>query len=266
MNEERKAQAPDYVAPHALLTDKVVVVTAAAGAGIGAATARRALEEGARAVVLGDVHDRRLATLDAELGEEFGADRVRSVLCDVTNEEQVQALCDAADEVGGVAVLVNNAALGATVSVVDITDEEWDRIIGVTLGGTFRCLRAAVKRMITAGKRGVVVNTSSILAWNATAGQAAYGAAKGGVNALTRNAAMDVAQYGIRINCVSPSFAMNPFLAKVSSEEYLREWQQGEAFGRSAEPWEIANVTVFLASDYSTYMTGEVVSVSSHHA
>jgi 3-oxoacyl-[acyl-carrier protein] reductase len=83
--------------------------------------------------------------------------------------------------------------------------------------------------------------------------------------ALTRDAAMDVAKHGIRINCVAPSLVLNPFLAKVTSEELLAEWEKAEAFGRSAEAWEVANVMVFLASYYASYMTGEVVSVSCQH-
>jgi len=84
--------------------------------------------------------------------------------------------------------------------------------------------------------------------------------------ALTRSAAKDLAEYGIRVNAVSPSLAMHPFLARVTTPEKLVELTSREAFGRAAEPWEIANVMVFLASDYSSYMTGEVVSVSSQHA
>ena len=83
--------------------------------------------------------------------------------------------------------------------------------------------------------------------------------------ALTRCAALDVAPHGIRINAVSPSIAMHPFLAKVTTDEVLADLTEREAFGRAAEPWEVANVIVFLASDYSSYMTGEVVSVSSQH-
>jgi 3-oxoacyl-[acyl-carrier protein] reductase len=86
------------------------------------------------------------------------------------------------------------------------------------------------------------------------------------VMALTRCAAMDVAEFGIRVNAVSPSLAMHPFLAKVMDEGTLGELVTKEAFGRSAEPWEVANVMVFLASDYASYLTGEVVSVSSQHA
>jgi 3-oxoacyl-[acyl-carrier protein] reductase len=258
--------APEYVPGHDLLRDKVVVVTAAAGAGIGAAVARRALEEGARAVVLGDTHERRLKEAEATLGAEFGAGRVRARPCDVTDEAEVRALLDAADEVGGVDVMVNNAGLGGTASVLEMTDEQWSRVLDITLTGTFRCVRAAGQRMVAAGRSGVIVNNASVVGWRAQEGQAHYAAAKAGVMALTRCAATDLAPYGIRVNAVSPSLAMHPFLEKVTSPELLEELKQREAFGRAAAPWEVANVMVFLASDYSSYLTGEVVSVSSQHA
>jgi 3-oxoacyl-[acyl-carrier protein] reductase len=257
--------APDYVPGHGLLRDKVVVVTAAAGQGIGAAVVRRSLEEGATAVVLSDTHERRVAEAHETLAAEFGADRVLSTVTDVTNEEQVQALLDLADTVGGVDVMINNAGLGGTASVLEMTDEQWGKVLDITLTGTFRSVRAASNRMIANGTRGVIVNNASVLGWRAQEGQAHYAAAKAGVMALTRCAALDVAPHGIRVNAVSPSIAMHPFLAKVTSDELLHELKQREAFGRAAEPWEVANVMVFLASDYSSYLTGEVISVSSQH-
>lgn len=257
---------PDQVPGHDLLSGKTVVVTAAAGAGIGAAVARRALEEGAGVVVISDTHARRLAEAQESLATEFGADRVRSLVVDVTVEDQVQALLDVADEHGGVDVMINNAGLGGTADVLEMADDEWARVLDITLTGTFRCVRAAGRRMRDAGTRGVIVNNASVIGWRAQEGQAHYAAAKAGVMALTRCAALDVAGHGIRINAVAPSLAMHPFLEKVTSDELLAELKQREAFGRAAEPWEVANVMVFLASGYSTYMTGEVVSVSSQHA
>lgn len=258
--------APAYVEGHGLLADRVVVVTAAAGAGIGAAVARRVLEEGAKAVVLGDVHERRLAESEESLATEFGADRVSSRRCDVTVESEVQGLFDAAEEHGGCDVLINNAGLGGTASIVDVTDEEWSRVLDITLTGTMRCIRAAGRRWTEAGTPGVIVNNASVIGWRAQEGQAHYAAAKAGVMALTRSAAMDLAPQGIRVNAVSPSLAMHPFLEKVTSAELLEDLKGREAFGRAAEPWEVANVMVFLASPYSSYLTGEVVSVSSQRA
>lgn len=257
---------PEYVAGHDLLRGKVVAVTAGAGAGIGASVVRRALEEGARAVIFSDTHERRLAEAEAALAEEFGAERVRQLVCDVTDEAQVTAFLDAADDFGGVDVMINNAGLGGTASILEMTDDQWSTVLDITLTGTFRCVRAAGQRMVAAGKRGVIVNNASVIGWRAQEGQAHYAAAKAGVMALTRCAAMDLASHGIRVNAVSPSLAMHPFLAKVTSDELLDELTGREAFKRAAEPWEVANVMVFLASDYSSYLTGEVVSVSSQHA
>ena len=257
---------PEYVPGHSLLADRVVVVTAGAGAGIGASVVRRALEEGARAVVVGDTHERRLAEAEESLAKEFGADRVVTAVSDVTDDAQVQALVDLADQFGGLDVMINNAGLGGTANILDMTDDDWSRVIDISLTGTFRCIRAAGQRMVAGGKTGVIVNNASVLGWRAQEGQAHYAAAKAGVMALTRCAAMDLAPHGIRVNAVAPSLAMHPFLEKVTSDELLAELKQREAFGRAAEPWEVANVMVFLASDYSSYLTGEVVSVSSQHA
>lgn len=256
---------PPYTPGKNLLADKVVLVTAAAGTGIGSATARRCLEEGAF-VLISDWHERRLGEKRDELAADFG-DRVHSLVCDVTNEEQVQALLDgAAERFGRIDVLVNNAGLGGSVAVQDMTDEQWNRVLDVTLNGTFRATRAAINRFIGQGGGGVIVNNASVIGWRAQAEQAHYAAAKAGVMALTRCAAVDAAPHGVRINAVSPSIAMHAFLAKVTSDELLDELSSREVFGRAAQPWEVANVIVFLASDYASYMTGEVVSVSSQHA
>jgi len=247
---------------HALLAGKTVLVTAAAGTGIGFATAKRCLEEGAT-VVISDRHERRLAE-SADALAEIGA-RPLAIPCDVTQEDQVQALFDATiAEHGHLDVLVNNAGLGGTATLMEMTDEQWSVVLDVTLNGTFRCTRAAMRHMVPRGS-GVIVNNASVVGWRAQEGQAHYAAAKAGVMALTRVAGVEGAKAGVRVNAVAPSIAMHAFLAKVTSDELLAELSAKEAFGRAAEPWEVANVIVFLASDYSSYMTGEVVSVSSQH-
>ena len=258
------APTPDYVAPHGLLAGKTVLVTAAAGTGIGFAVAKRAVEEGAQ-VLISDIHERRLGEAADRLAEVNGT-RPATALCNVTVEDDVQRLFDTAiAELGHVDVLINNAGLGGTTKVVDMTDDQWNTVLDVTLNGTFRATRAALRHMLPR-RSGVIVNNASVLGWRAQEGQAHYAAAKAGVMALTRCAAIEAAHDGVRINAVAPSLAMHPFLAKVTSDELLAELEQREAFGRAAEPWEVANVMVFLASDYSTYLTGEVVSVSSQRA
>jgi 3-oxoacyl-[acyl-carrier protein] reductase len=255
---------PTPPAGRELLAGKVVLVTAAAGTGIGNATARRCLEEGAT-VVLSDAHERRLGEAAEELTELAG-ERPLTLVCDVTVEEQVQAMVDGAvAEHGRLDVVVNNAGLGGTAELVDMTDEQWHKVLDITLTGTMRCMRATLRQMYSQSS-GVIVNNASVLGWRAQAGQAHYAAAKAGVMALTRSAAIEAAPHGVRVNAVAPSIAMHAFLAKVTTDELLDELTQREAFGRAAEPWEIATVIAFLASDYSTYMTGEVVSVSSQRA
>ena len=251
--------APTPPPGRGLLEGRHVVVTAAAGTGIGNATARRCLLEGA-SLVIADKHERRLAETADELG-------VPGVPCDVTVEDDVQRLFAAAIDAsptGGIDVVVNNAGLGGTAPLVDMTDEQWSVVLDVTLNGTFRCTRAALRHMVERGG-GVIVNNASVLGWRAQAGQAHYAAAKAGVMALTRCAALEGAEAGVRVNAVAPSLAMHPFLNRAISDDELAELTTREAFGRAADPWEVATVIAFLASDYSTYMTGEVVSVSSQH-
>jgi 3-oxoacyl-[acyl-carrier protein] reductase len=256
-------EVPAEPGGHGLLEGRTVVVTAAAGSGIGGSLARRCLLEGAQ-LVISDAHERRLGETADALEAEFGT-RPLAVRCDVTSEEDVQGLLAAAIEhLGHVDVWMNNAGLGGNGLITELTDEQWGRVLDVTLTGTFRCLRAVLPHMYERGS-GAVVNNASVLGWRAQERQAHYAAAKAGVMALTRSAAIEAAEHGVRVNAVAPSLAMHPNLEKVTPPGLLQELIGKEAFGRAAEPWEVANVMVFLASDLSTYLTGEVVSVSSQH-
>lgn len=270
------ATPPEEIGGHNLLAGKKVIVTAAAGTGIGFSSARRALMEGAD-VLVSDFHERRLGETVEKLSAEFPEQQVVSFVCDVSSTDQVNALiASAAEQLGRIDVLVNNAGLGGETPVVDMTDEQWDRVVDITLNSTFRATRAALgyfkdveqsrKDDPQAPRGGVIVNNASVLGWRAQRGQAHYAAAKAGVMALTRCSAVEAADYGVRINAVSPSIAKHPFLAKVTSDDLLDELASREAYGRAAEVWEIASVIAMLASDYSTYMTGEVVAVSSQRA
>jgi 3-oxoacyl-[acyl-carrier protein] reductase len=254
-------KTPAYPPSRDLLKGKTVVVTAAAGTGIGFAVAKRAAEEGAT-VLISDFHERRLGEAADRIAAETGH-RPATFVCDVTNQDQVDGLHDAAlRELGGVDVLINNAGLGGEVAVVDMSDDQWYRVLDVTLNSVFRMTRAFLPAMYER-KSGIIVNNASVLGWRAQKGQAHYAAAKAGVMAFTRCSAIEAAEHGVRINAVAPSIAMHPFLAKVTTDALLEKLEAQEAFGRAAEVWEVANVMIFLASDLSSYMTGEVVSVSS---
>lgn len=254
---ERDAISPGRGLGKGLLAGKVVVITAAAGSGIGGATARRCIAEGAT-VVISDVHEKRLALSAEELG-------TLGVPCDVTRDGAVEELLDRAEaEVGAVDVFVNNAGLGGHVPMLEMTDEQWAKVIEVTLTSAFRGTRAALRHMVPR-ESGAVVNVASVTGWRAEYGQAHYAAAKAGVMAMTRCAGIEAAPSGVRVNAVAPTLAMHAFLNKVSDPELLASWARAQPQRRAADPAEIATVIAFLASDYASYLTGEVISVGGQH-
>lgn len=258
---------PTYVEGHGLLKGRSVLITASAGAGIGFSAAKRAVEEGCRGIVISDIHEGRLEASVAKLKEETGLDNVFGLICNVAVEDDVRGLIDfAEDKLQGVDVLINNAGLGTSKLLIDMEDDEWMKVIDVTLNGTMRMTRYMMKVMKARGNGGVIVNNASVLGWRAQTEQSHYAAAKAGVMALTRCAALEAAEFGVRINAVSPSLAVHPMLKKSCPADLLAELEGKEAYGRGAEVWEVANIMIFLASDYSSYLTGEIVSCSSQRS
>ena len=223
-------KAPQYVSGHGLLKGKSVLITAAAGAGIGFSAAIRAAEEGARAIVLSDIHPGRLEAAVDKLREDTGLQAVFGKVGNVAVEEDVQGLVDFAEEsMDGVDVLINNAGLGTSKLLIEMEDDEWNKVIDVTLNGTMRMTRYMMKVMKARGSGGVIVNNASVLGWRAQQEQCHYAAAKAGVMALTRCAAMEAAEFNVRINAVSPSIVLHPMLRKSASEELLAELDSKEA-------------------------------------
>ena len=257
--------SPAYPPAHGLLRDKRVVITAAAGAGIGFAIARRCLEEGAT-VLISDIRDTRLQSAAAKLAELTGRPAPFTQLCDISNQEEVEALFAAAQTtMGGVDIVMNNAGIGGDTPILDMSDEQWQRMLDVTLTGTFRMTREAFRYM-QPQRSGVIVNNASFYGWKAVKGQAHYAAAKAGVMALTRCAAAEGADFGVRVNAVAPSGAIHDRMRENHAPEFFEESAARMVQGRPSETWEVATVMVFLASDYSTYMTGEILPVSDQHA
>ena len=241
-----------YPPGRGLLAGKTVLVTAAAGTGIGFATAKRAVEEGAR-VVVSDIHERRLR----EAAEQLGAG-AHAALGNVAVEEDVQRLVAEAVDFGGgqLDVLVNNAGLGGTATLAEITDEQWFAVLDVTL--TNDAHDAQPCHMGARGS-GDVNNARSSAGARSPARRTTAAKAGDGVDrcAEVRRRPWACERRRFTPRCTS--------IAKVTSDELLAELATREAFGRAAEPREVANVIVFLASDLASYMTGEVVSVSSQH-
>jgi 3-oxoacyl-[acyl-carrier protein] reductase len=241
---------------------KVAVVTAAAGAGIGAAITRRLAADGFDVVVT-DAHERRSKELADALAEEHGRDFL-SVPLDVTDASAVAAAMDrVAAQRGRLDVLVNNAGWSKIEPVAEMSLETWQRCLDVDLTGTFLGMRHALPHMIAAGS-GAIVNISSIAAYEtSTEHGAAYSAAKAGVLALTRVAAAENGRHGIRVNAVTPGLIYNDFLRKIYPDEFFDGYAENRSLvGRIGQPEDIANLVSFLVSDQAGYITGEVYGVS----
>ncbi len=199
---------------------RVALVTAAAGAGIGAAVARQLAADGLDVVVT-DAHARRAGEFAATLADEFGRP-FDSLELDVTDHDQVESVVtEVAGSKGGIDVLVNNAGWSKIEPVAEMSVETWQRCLDVDLTGTFVCMRHVLPVMIADGG-GSIVNISSIAAWEMSAEHgAAYSAAKAGVLALTRVAAAENGTHGIRVNAVARGLIYNAFLRKICAEGFL---------------------------------------------
>ncbi len=244
------------------LAGKVAIVTGG-GSGIGRATALLFAQEGARVVV-------------ADYAPEGGQETVRMIQqhggealfveSDVSNAEDMQRLVQTTvDAYGRIDILVNNAAVTIPASVVDATEEVWDKTMEIDLKGVFLLSKYAIPHMINGGG-GSVINMASMCGLVASPNQAPYSAAKGGVVALTRQMAIDYARYNIRVNGIAPSEVRTPmFLGFINHapdpEKKMQELVARIPMGRVAEPEEIARAALFLASDESSYITGVTLPV-----
>ena len=245
-----------------LLAGRVALVTGgASGIGLGMATAMA--RHGAAVV---------LACRRTETGEP-AAEALRAegldaacVRCDVTESDDVRdAVAATLERHGRLDCLVHNAVAGQTGGpLVDAPGRGWRMLVASSLRASFDCARAGHAAL--RGTGGSLVLLTSAAGMEGSASMPLYGVVKAAQRGLAKGLAAEWGPDGIRVNCVAPSFATHPFLARTSSEELLAELASRAAFGRGAEPWEVANVVVFLASDYSSYLTGEVVSVSSQRA
>lgn len=229
---------------------KVALITGAAG-GIGAATARRLVAEGAR-VVLADRNPERLEPVVAAVLASGGQASGHQV--DVAVREDVDRLVAAAvAETGRLDVLVNNAGIGMFGRLTELTDEKWRRVMSVDLDAVFYASRAAYPHLVASG--GCIVNTCSISGLYGDYGLLAYSTAKGAVANFTRNLAIDAAADGVRVNAVCPGGVATPMLQPVL-DEHLGQYEELVPLRRPARADEIASVIAFLASDDASYVTG----------
>ncbi|HNA50395.1 MAG TPA: 3-oxoacyl-ACP reductase FabG [Mycobacterium sp.] len=239
-----------------LLTGQTAVITGGAQ-GLGYAIAERFIEEGAR-VVLGDLNLEATKAAVEKLG---GIDVARAVKCDVTAYADVDALVDAAlGEFGRFDIMVNNAGITRDATLRKMTEDEFDQVISVHLKGTWNGLKKAASIM-REQKSGAIVNMSSISGKVGMIGQTNYSAAKAGIVGMTKAASKELAHLGVRVNAIQPGLIRSAMTEAMPQ----RIWDSKVAevpLGRAGEPYEVANVALFLASDLSSYMTGTVLEVT----
>lgn len=243
------------------LKDRVALVTAAAGAGIGQSAARALAKEGARVVVT-DAHEERSAAVAQTIRAEYGTATL-GLRCDVTQKAEVEeTVRRTLEKFGRIDILVNNAGTNRPSQVVDMTDEMWDIVINTSLRGTFYFCRAVMPAMIRQNK-GRIVNIASTAGFQGLkAGHAHYAAAKAGVMAFTRCLAMEAAPHYVTVNTIAPSFIYNEFIPHLYPEEEIERMYENIPYPRKGTPEDVANTVVFLASDEGEYITGQTICVT----
>lgn len=239
--------------------DRGVVVTGG-GSGIGQQVCYAAAAEGAR-VAVGDLDLERAEVTAAEIRKRKG--EAQAMRVDVANPASASAFIDAAEtSLGRIDVLVNSAGVREIVSVLDLSFDEWQRVLTINLTGTFLVSQTFARRLVQQGKSGQIVNLASTLGLMAAPNRAAYTASKHGVVGLTKEMALELGDKGIRVNAVAPGVVRTPLTERYFQEPaYAQAIRDIHALGRWAEPEEIARAILFLADEANGFITGTILTV-----
>jgi len=239
------------------LKNKIAIVTGA-GRGIGKEIALSLAKEGAK-VVVSDITD-DINNVAKEI-EKIGSQAL-AVKADVSNSKQTEELAKkTVEKFGRIDILVNNAGIYPFKNLVDMKEEEWDKVLNINLKGVFNCTKAIIPKMIDQ-KYGKIINIASIAGFRVGyVGLTHYCASKAGIVGFTRAVALELAQHGIHVNAIAPGFIDTPGTSSASNEETMKQFVQMIPLKRIGKPIDIANTVVFLASDESSYITGECITV-----
>jgi NAD(P)-dependent dehydrogenase (short-subunit alcohol dehydrogenase family) len=243
------------------LQEKIAIVTGGA-MGIGRAAALALAHEGAK-VVIGDL-DSGAEEVVAEIA--FSGGEAAFVRTDVGTSRDVEALVQSAVErYGRLDILFNNVGVAIAGSVVELSEDDWDRVININLTGVWRGMKYAIPEMLKSGG-GSIINTSSVQSLIGFPGWSGYAASKGGINALTQQAAVEYATHKIRINAIAPGTIMTSMNSRIfdtldDPQPLIDSWNSMHALGRFGQPEEVAAAVVFLASDEASFITGECLRV-----
>ena len=243
------------------LKGQVAIVTAGAGAGIGQAVVRRFAEEGAH-VVISDAHAKRPLDLAQELSRQYGREFL-GLQVDATNQDQVEKMVQMTiDQYDRVDILVNNAGINKLEPAWEMSAETWDFVMRTNVYSTFYATRAVLPHMVKQ-KSGKVVSLASVAGWiGSSDGEAHYCAAKAAVMGYTRAVAAEVGKHGVRVNAIAPGLIYNEFLRRIYPDEMFRSVEKRTPLGRVGQPKDIADLVLFLVSDESSFITGEIMCCS----
>ncbi len=241
------------------LKEKKAIVTGA-GRGIGRAVALAFAREGADVLVNYQSNDAAAKEVVEKI-QALGR-KAFAVKTDVSRSEEVKAMVDRAiQEFGRLDILVNNAGLSKPAMLLDMTEESWDRVVGIHLKGTFNCTQAAARHMKEQGS-GRIINVISTAGLFGTVGQINYASAKAGIIGFTKSAARELGRFGINVNAICPGVTITDMTQKIRTDEKFQEiFLNRIQLRRFAEPEEIAPAFVFLASDEASYITGQILGV-----
>jgi 3-oxoacyl-[acyl-carrier protein] reductase len=240
-----------------LLQDKVVVITGASR-GIGKAIAEECVNQGAKVAFTYLSSEEKAKALEAELGENGGI--AKGFKSDAGQFDQAQKLIDdVVAEFGTVDVLVNNAGITRDTLLMRMSEEQWDEVINTNLKSVFN-LTKAVQRPMLKAKKGSIINMSSVVGVSGNAGQSNYAASKAGLIGFTKSVAQELGSRNIRCNAIAPGFIETEMTGALD-EKVVQEWRKSIPLRRGGSPKDVADLTVFLGSDMSAYITGQTINV-----